>query len=151
VIRLVRKLGRRVLYGGFGGPKPYEAAILNATVAALPPRDARALTRQIALIERVQRWNEDRMVILGFEDKSLLPKLDNEETNHCLAKVRLKGAFGSLTATVMTHRGLLSSLEFPQSPRKTNGQDFSVEVAEVHAWDPGSAGAIDAEEHGTGT
>jgi hypothetical protein len=25
-----------------------------------------------------QRWNEDRMVIVGFEDKALLPKLRNE-------------------------------------------------------------------------
>jgi hypothetical protein len=130
VIRAVRKLGRFLLYGGFRGPKPYEVEVLDATVAALPERDAQVLTAQIELIERLQRWNDDRMVIVGFEDKAELERLENQTLDHCLAKLRLKGAFGSITATVMTHRGVLSSLEFRPSPKRTEGHAFSVEAAE---------------------
>jgi hypothetical protein len=146
-MRRIRKLGRRLLYGGFGGPKPYEAKVLEATVAALSERDAQALRQQIGLIERVQRWNEDRMVIVGFEDKTALEKLENGATDHCLAKLRLKGVSGSVTACVMTHRGILSSLEFRPSPRQLGDEDVSVELRELHAAASGEAAAIDTEEH----
>jgi uncharacterized protein (DUF1330 family) len=146
-MRGIRKLGRRLLYGGFGGPKPYESEILAATVAALPEPDARALRQQIGLIERLQRWNDDRMVIVGFEDKAALPKLVNEATDHCLAKLRVTGASGSVTASVMTHRGILSSLEFRPSPRKLGGGDVTVELRELDAETRGEAAAIDREEH----
>jgi hypothetical protein len=48
----------------------------------------------------------------------------------------------------MTHREILSSLEVRRSPRKIQGDDYAVEVVEVHASDPGTAKAIDAEENG---
>jgi len=147
MIRLVRKLGRFLLYGGFAGPKPYETAMLNAVAAALPESDAQSLGRQIALIERLQRWKEDRMVIVGFEDKGMVPKLQNQATDHCLAKLRLKGSFGSIGAAVMTHRGILSSLEFRQSPRKTAGHAVTVEILALHASDPRISRSIDEEEH----
>jgi hypothetical protein len=146
-LRLVRKLGRVFLYGGLGGPKPYETRILDATVAALSESDAQVLRGQIRAIERLQRWNEDRMVIIGFENKEAVDKLADKSTDHCLAKVRLKGAFGSLMANVMTHRGVLSSLEFRPSPRKLKGHDLTVEVVQVHSSDPEIAAAIDREEH----
>ena len=146
MIRLLRTLGRRFLYGGFGGPRPYEAELLDATAVALPDRDAVVLRQQVDLIERLQRWNDDRMVLLGFERKERVPKLENEATDHCLAKLRLRGDFGSVTARVMTHRGILSSLEFRPSPRAITG-DFSVELVELHADDAGASAAIDAEEH----
>lgn len=147
MLRLLRKLGRFALYGGFRGPKPYEQQILEATVAALPERDAQALAQQIQAIERLQRWNEDRMVIVGFEDKNSVPKLEDEGTDHCLAKLRLKGEFGSVTANVMTHRGVLSSLEFRPSPRKLQDHEFTVEVVELNSSDAGIAATIDLEEH----
>jgi hypothetical protein len=147
MIRLIRKLGRFLAYGGFSGPKPYETEILDTTVAGLPEPDAEALRRQIQQIERLQRWNDDRMVIVGFEDKRALETLENENTDHALSKLRLKGAFGSIIATVMTHRGVLSSLEFRPSPRKMNGHDFSVELLQLHSSDPGASSAIDKDEH----
>jgi hypothetical protein len=148
VIRAVRKLGRLLRYGGFRGPKPYEVEVLNATVAALPEADARALTQQVELIERLQRWNDDRMVIVGFEDKRALEPLENQGLDYCLAKLRLKGDLGSVTAIVMTHRGVLSSLEFLPSPRKAAGQDVSVELVSLYSGDPGESVAVDAGEHG---
>ena len=147
MLGLIQKLGRFLLYGGFGGPKAYETKILEMTVAALSEPDAQSLARQIGHIERMQRWNEDRMVIVGFEDKALLPKLRNEREAHCLAKFRLKGEFGSVTAAVMTHRGVFSSLEFRPSPATIKGHDFSVELVALHASDPGISSGIDAEEH----
>ena len=145
--RSLKKLGRFLVYGGFGGPKPYEAEMLRAVVAALSASDAQVLGRQIGAIERLQRWNEDRMVIVGFEDKDVLPVLGNQETDHCLATLRLSGDFGSIKAAVMTHRGILSSLEFRRSPRKMEGRPFSVELVELHATDLGASRAIDADEH----
>jgi hypothetical protein len=149
MIRFIRKIGRLLLYGGFGGPKPYEARAFEATVAALGGPDAEALTAQVASIERMQRWNEDRMVILGFEDKASVPKLENAEPNHCLAKLRIKGAFGTIPGAVMTHNGILSSLEFRKSPRVIKDNAFSVDVTKLHVADPGISSSIDEEEHGT--
>ena len=146
-MRRIRRLGRRLLYGGFGRPREYETKVLETTIAALPARDARVLHRQVELIERLQRWNEDRMVIVGFEDKTALEQLQSTDADHCLAKLRLKGAAGSVTATVMTHRGILSSLEFRPSPRALKDQDVAVELRELHSAEPGAALAIDQEEH----
>jgi hypothetical protein len=151
VIRFLRKVGRFLLYGGFGGPKPYESRVLEATLAALGGADAETFEAQMKLIERMQRWNEDRMVILGFEDKSSVPRLTIASPNHCLAKVRLKGAFGSIPAAVVTHHGILSSLEFRTSPRVIRDNGFSVEITQLHATDAGIASAIDEEEHDTAT
>jgi hypothetical protein len=121
--------------------------MLDRTAAALPEHDAEVLRRQIAAIERVQRWNQDRMAIIGFEDKAALPRIGNESEAHCLARVRLRGSSGALTASVMTHRGILSSLEFRGSPRTLRDGDWSVESVELQADDPGVSGAIDREEH----
>lgn len=127
--------------------RPYEADVLAATVAALPVSDAEPLRRQVALVERLQRWNYDRMVIVGFEDRAAVPRLPNEALDHCLARVRLTGEFGSLRASVMTHRGILSSLEFRRSPRKLGGHQWVVEVTTTETADREMSGAIDAEEH----
>jgi hypothetical protein len=121
--------------------------MLDATVAALPEPEADALRRQSRAIERVQRWNQDRMAIVGFEDKTTLPKLGNESEAHCLARLRLRSASGSVTASVMTHRGVLSSLEFRPSPRTLGDGEWSVELVGLHAAEPGVAAAIDREEH----
>jgi hypothetical protein len=146
-MRSIRKLGRLVLFGGFRAPRPYEAEILDATAAALDAGDQETLRRQIALIERVQRWNDDRMVIIGFEDKGAVPKLRNEATDHCLAKLRAESANGSVTASVMTHRGILSSLEFRPSPRSLPEGDLVVRLLETHASDSPVSRLVDAEEH----
>jgi hypothetical protein len=45
----------------------------------------------------------------------------------------LKGEFGSVTAAVMTHRGVFSSLEFRPSPTKIKGHDFAVELVALPA------------------
>ena len=54
------------------------------------------------------------------------------------------------TARVMTHRGVLSSLEFARIPDGIERANVSVEVMELAADDPGLSGAIDEEEHGPG-
>jgi hypothetical protein len=147
VLRLARKLGRFALYGGFGGLRDYEAAILAATAAALPHPDAQALRRQLDSIERLQRWNEDRMVIVGFEDKQALPRLRNEAEDHRLAQLKLTGPFGSVRAAVMTHRGILSSLEFRPTPQTLREATWSLELVALDQVDAGISTAIDREEH----
>lgn len=145
MLRTIRKLGRRLLYGGFAGPRAYEAALLEAAVAALPGEDGDVLEEQIALAERFGRWNDDRMVIVGFSDKDAVPRLSLGEPDHCLARFRFDGDFEPVTANVMTHRGILSSLEFRPSPREIGKKEYSLRRVVGRA--PDAASGVDAEEH----
>lgn len=68
-------MGRFLLYGGFGGPKPYEAQVLEVTLAALDERDAEALAAQVKLIERMQR----QVTKLHTADPGISRTIDEEE------------------------------------------------------------------------
>jgi hypothetical protein len=65
-----------------------------ASAGRLPEADRHVFREQVRRVERLQRWNEDRMVIVGFAESDPLPRLGAEDTDHCLARLRLKGSFG---------------------------------------------------------
>lgn len=127
--------------------KPYELEILEATAAALSEAEGQTLRRQLELVERAQRWNDDRMVIVGFPDKDAVPRLAPDATDHCLGTVRLKTGSRTITARVMTHRGILSSLEFRPSPRELEDRSFTLEVTDRDGAEPLLSDLIDDEEH----
>lgn len=144
----LRKIGRQLLYGGSRNLRSYENAIIQATLEVLNELDRQAFAAQVNARERLQRWNSDRMVLFGFADRAGLPSISSSAENYCLAKAKLSGASGGTTAAVMTHRGVLSSIEFSRSPTHLGTSGLMVESISLHPEHRGFASAIDREEHG---
>ena len=144
----LKRFGRNLLYGFGCELRQYEKLIVDRVAEALPAGDRATLRQQLAARERVQRFNSDRMVTFGFADRAALRPLADPAENHCLAQVRLRGAHGALSASFITHRGVISSIEFSKPPKQLN--EFC-EVASVRLRPAagGYSGEIDAEEHRT--
>ena len=147
LIGILKRLGRQLLYGGSKPLRGYETAVVDVPLAALPASDREVLAAQVDARERVQRWNSDRMVLFGFASRDSLPPLSVTSENCCLAKVKLTHASGRLTASVMTHRGFLSSVEFSSSPTELQDAEVRVDSVKLHSTFPGYSASIDREEH----
>ena len=147
-----RNVGQWLLYGGSARPRPYEAAILERVASELPAADSLALLEQIRSVDRVQRSLGDRMVMFHFKSRGAQPThLSAKGDAHCLAKLELEGAGGRSIAAVITHRGILSTLEFARSPKGLFAHGVRVlSMARAASW-RGPAEAADRLEHGAGS
>ena len=142
------RLGRNILYGFRRELRPYEASIIEAVASRITDADQATINAQLVARERVQRWNSDRMVLLSVPRGASLPLLSARNTDHCMAKVRVESPQGKLVAKLMSHRGLLSSLEFSKPPKSLLGSNFVVTSVELSPAEPGHDAGVDAEEHG---
>lgn len=145
----IARFGRGLLYGFKRELRPYEAAVLEAALAASGPKDRAALQEQFDTRERIQRWT-DRVLHFSLARGQDLPPIAARMENHCHAKVQLvSGAGEKVTAQLMTHRGLLSTLEFSKAPVAALAGGFRVAGVTLPAGGKGYADEIDEEEHGT--
>lgn len=127
--------------------RSYETAVLEHTAAAITSADRRVLCEQIGQIDLVQRFHSDRMVTVYFADGERVPRLaDQRPDNVLITLVATSGGRTSGRVAVVSHRGLVSSLEFTKSPR--NWRD-DVRLAETtRSTGPTLAADIDSLEHG---
>ena len=88
------------------------------------------------------------MIIFGFEDREALPKISDVSENHCLAKVSINGSEFKVSASIMFHKGVLSSLEFSKPPKVLETGPVNVSDIKRHTNHPGYSSMIDAEESG---
>jgi hypothetical protein len=145
----LRNLGHWLLYGGSTALRPYERSILERTAAELSAADSLALLQQVASFDRVQRSLNDRMVLFHFRPNPSPPRLSERGDAHCLVKVKLRGTGGGSGAAVISHHGLLSSLEFSRPPKAIFALGLhGVEVTREGRW-RGPAEAADTVEHGS--
>ena len=148
VIGTLRRIGRRLVYGGTRRFRPYEALVLQHALPLLTAPDQEALRQQIAHVETIQRHLKDRMVAIFFgHAKAQLPRLTTTSEEECCAQVRLKASRTTVTASVILWDGLLRSIEFSRSPR---GLDATTEVlsAALGGRPTKLAAAADRLEHG---
>jgi hypothetical protein len=145
-----RNLGQWFLYGGSTTLRPYERAILEHAAAQLSAADSSALLQQVRSFDRVQRSLDDRMVLFHFRTQAKAPSLLSAPGDaHCVAKLTCGGTAGRSNAAVITHHGLLSSLEFSRPPKALLAGEVKVlDVARDSDW-TGPAEAADRVEHGS--
>jgi len=147
---LAKKIGRLALYGWNKQLRTCEASFVDEVLLRVDEWDRKALLAQLEQRERLQRWNSDRMVLFGFGEKAALPRIGDQSENHCIAKARLKGTITSVSVALMSHKGLLSSIEFSKSPRALEGAGVTVEALKLAPAHAGYAVNVDAEEHHVG-
>ena len=147
-MKWTRKLFRDLLYGGSHSVGPLEAFVLRHVREHLNPADQAAMEDQIAHVERVQRHHHERMVTIWLDAPEDRIRLSQPYPDHCLAKIKISANKKVFTVAVMTHIGLISTIEFSNSPGTCTPADIVVEDIALNHKFPGFAEAIDAEEHG---
>ena len=144
------RLGRNLLYGFRRELRPYETAIFQSVLGASSEEDKEALLLQFDARERVQRWTE-RILYFGLPRVHALPRVVATAPDYCYAKVKLSSPLGKVTAKLMTHRGVLSTIEFSRDPTQVLLGEFRVESVALHPGGTGYAEEINEAEHGPRT
>jgi hypothetical protein len=115
--RWLQRAASLAVHGGAWQLRAYESRILQAAADSLPAADAAVLRTQLQALEHLKRLHADRMVTFYFFDAAQLPRISLAGPELCIAQFRVKAAgIEGLRASVVTHLGLLSSLEFSSSP-----------------------------------
>lgn len=147
LVSLLGRFKRNLVYGRRRDLRPYESAVFENVLAASESGDRNALTQQFEARERVQRWSH-RVLFFGFPPKHSLPSISAAELNHCYALVRLSAPGGAITAKFMTHRGLVSTIEFSRDPLPMLAESFTVQRVVLRPGGTGYAEEMDVGEHG---
>lgn len=131
--------------------RDYERSALGFVGQSLSAEDRHALAAQLTGLDHLKRLHGDRMVTFYYEKPSELPRLSNEGLEQKLATVLLEAGQEKVRATVVSHRGLLSSLEFSKSPTDLEGKPLRLSFVAGRSGKAGDlAREIDAEEHAGG-
>ena len=146
-IHFISRFARNLVFGFRRELRPYEATILEQVIGASTPNDQVALRFQFESRERVQRSNE-RVLFFGFAPEAKLTPIAAIAPDYCYAKIKLRSAEGSVIAKLMTHRGVLSTIEFSKPPAALLDGEFVVESIALHPGGTGYTAEIDASEHG---
>src|SRR5690349_18715120 len=96
--------------------RDYERRVLDFAGELLSPEDRRALGKQLAGLDHLKRLHGGRMVTFYYGKPAALPPLSDVGLEQKLATVLLETGQERIRARVVSHRGLLSSLEFSKSP-----------------------------------
>jgi len=121
---------------------PFERAL-----QASQQSDKDALREQFETRERIQRWGT-RVLYFSLARGKELPRIAALDENYCYATAVLSSTQGKVTAKLMTHRGLLSTLEFSRPPLPALSKGFTVENFALHPGGTGYTEEINEEEHG---
>ena len=143
----LRRFGRSLIYGFRRELRAYEAGPFEGALNASKQSDRDALRKQFDSRERIQRWG-NRVLYFSLSRDEALPKIAVLDENYCYASAVLSSPQGKVTARLMTHRGLLSTLEFSRSPLPALSQGFTIESIALHPGGRGYADEINEEEHG---
>ena len=143
----MKRLVRDLIYGGSHDVAPHEAVLLRHVRERLSPADQAAMDDQMTHVERVQRHNRERMVTIWLDSPADRMRLSQADPEHCLAKLKVSARGKRVTVAVMTHAGLMSSLEFSSTPEACTPADFTIQEIALNQPDPGIAESIDREEH----
>lgn len=145
--RIVRRLLGWLVYGGSRTLREYERLALEKVRDSLSPDDQRAFQAQVTNLEHLKRLHGDRMVTFYFDHRAEPPRLSNRGLEQTLGGVLLRAERKKVRATVVAHRGLLSSLEFSRSPVDLGPSVHAVSI-DGEPRDPANlARAIDTGEH----
>ena len=147
MIGWLRRAGRVLLYGGSRRLRPYEVVAVEHAIALLSEADQAVLREQLAHLETVQRYFRDRLANLCLDAEAALPRLSKRADDLCLAKVRFATPAARLNAVLLSHQGLLRSVEFSKPPPGL-GDTPQVLSASLGGSHRSAAHAADRLEHG---
>lgn len=145
----LRRIWTWLIYGGSRVVRDYERVILDFVSSTLSSDDREALATQLANLDHLKRLHADRMVTFYFPDSLRVKKLSDINPERVMARLALKTQRTVVKAKVVSHEGLLSSIEFAKSPTHLQGAEVQLEALPKprgKEWDLPSE--LDAEEHG---
>ena len=111
---------RRLIYGGGGSLRDYEAACLAAIAQSLPPDAGPILELQVRAVEVIQRFSDDKLTVLHtreLEDRELFPNRRPELRAATFAIGATEPDPRRIGGTLVLHHGRISSLEFDPTPK----------------------------------
>ena len=131
---MLARLVKRLVYGGTAGLRSYESACLERLCGVLPNGARSILEGQVAAIELVQRFSEDRMVTVHFSENQEKLALFPNRLDECRAArmhVRSQASRAAISVDVVFHRGRLSSIEYSRPPAIVSEGPLVFEHVEV--------------------
>lgn len=146
--RMITRLGTFLLYGGTQRLAGYERAILDHLEGSIAESDRETLRSQLGNLDHIKRLHDGRMVTFYFFDSGHLPRLKDIGDEVCIAAYRLSTKDIKPTVRVVTHKGLLSSLEFSKSPRGLDDKALVLSPAQASKRSRSIAEVVDRMEHG---
>lgn len=114
---MIRRLLKRLLYGGSSSLRKLEASCLTCLRNALPPQAREILESQLHSIDLIQRFSDEKLVVFHLAEKQarLFP---NRSPELYAAKLIIpRKSQKSLVCEFVFHEGRISSMEFNRSPR----------------------------------
>jgi len=147
-MKIFTRLWTFMLYGGTRRLRDYEIKIINAVKMSMTKEDSETISIQIENLEHLKRLHDDRMVTFYFHGAERLPRLKNAGQEQKISKLTIEGNNKKINVVVVSHRGLMSSLEFNRSPTVLLGGGVSISAAKNRNVDDYNlASEIDAKEH----
>jgi hypothetical protein len=147
VFACLRQWNRKFLGARRPALSPQENFILASVSAVLPEADRSVLAEQLAALDLIQRSPCGRIVSIFLEPGEKLPLLSHTAPEHCLAQLRVAAEGNSVSVSALSHRGLISSIEYRGSPERLAHGTLSVLEATPSAGYLGAACALDRSEH----
>lgn len=118
IIKKLKYLWRRAIYGGSTKLKPYEQFVLNCVVDALSKQERSILELQLANLEMIQRSPGMRISRIFLNPDASYPLFDCVDPASTMARLKISGKVKSIVVEVMRHKGEIASLEFHGSPER---------------------------------
>jgi len=145
MMKLIKRLGRDLLYGGSREISSFEKIVLDSLRENITENDRNAISIQLDHLERIQRQT-DRVSAFYFEDMESIPKTENLSYEHSLGVLRVNFTNGKATVKVFCCEGVLSSLECT----KPIEHSACPEILSVVAYqnEKSEIDELDKEEHG---
>ncbi len=113
------KIVDKLVFGFAARLRDYEERCLKDAFKSVGEPERQILEAQLGALERVQRFNSDRQVNLFFGSNA--PRFPNTGEDLRLARLSYRDRHGErFRVTVVSHRGLLSSLEYSGLPPRAN-------------------------------
>lgn len=125
----------RLLGGGTLRPRPYEKWCLEHFYAAFSPDAQRILSAQLADVDLIQRFSDDKLILFFFKNdkKSDFPRFSNTSEELYAARLRIRHAVSlqRMKCDLVTSQGRLSSLELDRAPKSLKPADMICEGVSI--------------------
>lgn len=144
---MIRRVLNLLVYGGSTKLRPYERALLTLAERVLSESNRRAFQDQVAKLQRIKRYNDDRMVTFQFDGVSTQCLADTSEELTLITYLDAARRKSKPLAVLISHRGRISSLELAIKPSTLDDSEWGRVTANLGGQDQQIAKAIDREEH----
>lgn len=145
MMKLMKRLGRDLLYGGSRKISPFEKTVLDSLREHITENDRNAISIQLNHLDRIQRQT-DRVSAFYFEDIESVPKTEDLSYEHSLGVLKVNYINGKATVKVFCCEGVLSSIECTKPVERSACPEILSVVSYQNV--KSEIDELDKEEHG---